>query len=250
MACDRDCPICHGIGWIAYDVDYPHPEFGKMYRCPTASSLTWNDTIGIDLEEGQLLDWRNFKQTETVTIMQPELTDLMKNGYGMLYIWGNPGLGKTMAVKSATIYAHYKYGMTASYATHATLFNWLRAAYDTERGQQEYQDRLTILERLQWLVIDEIGRDRANDFSKSTLSEILDKRYVGGIAHKTVTILIGNSAPDAYLDDYQVDRITDNRNKVIHLNTSESYRKYALDLNGDKDWWKKVKVDKYAEVTQ
>lgn len=241
MKCSPDCTICHGIGWYSKDVQYPHPDFGVLFECPTMASKIWDETLGITQDEGALLDWRNFKQTETIKTLQPVLTNLMHKGYGMLYIWGKPGLGKTMAIKSATIYAHYKHGMTAKYATHATLFNWLRSAYDTDRGQEEYQSRLAVLERLKWLAVDEIGRDRANDFSKSTLSDILDKRYVSGIAHKSVTIFIGNSAPSVYLDDYQVDRIEDKRNKVIHLTTNESYRKYAVDLNGDSEWWKKVR---------
>lgn len=242
MTCNKDCPICHGLGYIAYDVPEAHPDFGKIKMCPTAASQVWDDTLGITQDEGALLDWRNFKQTETIKVLQPALTHLMHKGYGMLYIWGKPGLGKTMAVKSATIYAHYKHGMTARYATHATLFNWLRAAYDNDKGQQEYQDRLAVLERLKWLAIDEIGRDRVNDFSKSTLSDILDKRYEGAVSKRTATIFIGNSAPSVYLDDYQVDRIEDKRNKVIHLTTVESFRKYAVDLNGDSEWWKKVRA--------
>lgn len=242
MNCNPDCTICHGTGYIAYDVPEGHPEFGKIKTCPTMASRIWDDTLGITQEEGALLDWRNFKQTETIKELQPALTNLMHKGYGMLYIWGKPGLGKTMAVKSATIYAHYKHGMTARYATHTTLFNWLRSAYDTDRGQQEYEARLAVLERLKWLAIDEIGRDRANDFSKSTLSDILDKRYTGGIAHKSVTVLIGNSAPSVYLDDYQVDRVEDRRNKVIHLTTIESFRKHAVDISGDSEWWQKVKA--------
>jgi hypothetical protein len=241
MTCTKDCPICHGIGYVAYDVPDTHPDFGKMTLCPTIASKTWDLTLGISKEEGESLDWRNFKQTEPIKILRPVLTTLMKKGYGMLYIWGKPGLGKTMAVKSATIYAHYKHGMTARYATHATLFNWLRSAYDSDNGQTEYQRRLNELDNIKWLAVDEIGRDRANDFSKSTLSDILDKRYVSGISHRTVTIFIANSAPSVYLDDYQVDRIEDKRNTVVHITTAESFRKHAVDLAGDKDWWQKVK---------
>jgi hypothetical protein len=56
-----------------------------------------------------------------------------------------------------------------------------------------------------------------------------------------VTIFIANSAPSVYLDDYQVDRIEDKRNTVVHITTPESFRKHAVDLTGDKDWWQKVK---------
>jgi len=241
VKCDKDCEICHGVGYIAYDVGINDPEFGKMYPCPNGLGIEWDKNMGISVEEGNTLDWRNFNDTEAIKLLQPPLFELMQRGFGMLYVWGKPGLGKTMAIKSATIYAHYKYGMTTRYATHATLFNWLRAAYDDDRGQIEYQRRLSELERIKWLAVDEIGRDRANDFSKSTLSEILDKRYLGRIENRTCTIFIANSAPATYLDDYQVDRIMDKRNIVVHIPTSVSFRQYATELPTKEDWWKKLR---------
>lgn len=27
------CKICHGLGWFRYDVEYGHPEFGKLHKC-------------------------------------------------------------------------------------------------------------------------------------------------------------------------------------------------------------------------
>ena len=37
---DPDCPICHGIGYVRYDVPEDHPQFGKAIDCECRRSQT------------------------------------------------------------------------------------------------------------------------------------------------------------------------------------------------------------------
>ena len=239
-----NCPICHGTNYIGYDVEYSDPRFGKMYPCPECFKNTWDPSIGIDGEEVSALDWDQFFPTESMKIMKPALVRILDKGYGWLYIHGNPGIGKTLAAKAATIIAHYKHHYQARYITHAGMINFLRSSYDEERGQGEYERRLRELSSIKWLVIDELGRDRLNDFSRSSLSDILDARYTDAIYKKSITILVSNFKPSEILDDYQQDRVHDKRFFVLELN-DKSVRARATysqaELSEQEEaWWQKL----------
>lgn len=93
----------------------------------------------------------------------------------------------------------------------------MRASYDAEHGQEEYQTRLRHYKDMDWLTIDELGRDRMNDFARKTLAEIIDARYTSALSRNKVTILVSNFAPEEIFPAYIVDRIRDKRNVVLNL---------------------------------
>lgn len=243
--CDSTCPICHGLGFIRHDVEFGHPDFGKLFICP--NNRVW-DIEGITEEEGELLEFSKFANTPAITELKRHLYDLMKQGYGLLYLWGKPGSGKTLSCKAATVYARYMYGYEARYYTHISMFNWLRSSYDSDNGQSLYARRLDDIAKVRWLVIDELGRDKFTDFSRSTLSDILDRRYVGATTQRTCTVFVSNFDPKSYLDDYQVDRLKDNRFKIVevkHASFRQSVQEgYSMQRS---DWWKNLK---YQSTTQ
>lgn len=244
--CDETCPICHGIGFVGYDTsDINDPRFGKAEICPNYKSLIWFKEIGISKEEAEYLDWARFASRPSTTQIKRALSLLHSRGYGLLYIWGNPGVGKTVLSKSATIIADRKFNLKAYYTTQANLIDTLRASYDEDAGQKVYKERLDYYSRLPWLVIDEIGRDRNSDFSKAALSELLNVRYVASIERKaSVTILLSNFNPKDVLDDYQLDRVSDKRSAVLHVQDI-SFRALPLWEEEEKKerdplWWQKL----------
>jgi hypothetical protein len=32
-----DCKICHGLGWVRFDLPTEHPKFGKLFPCECCS---------------------------------------------------------------------------------------------------------------------------------------------------------------------------------------------------------------------
>ena len=198
MMHDDSCPYCHGIGFIGYDVPLGDPKFGKTYLCPAIYAVTWDDEMGI---------------------------------------YGPPGLGKTLHAKSACIIAHYKYNKVSRYTTQAKIMDWLRTSYDEERGQKVYASRMQDLENIDFLVVDEVGRQNATDFAKAAWSEIVDRRY--SRADKNTTIWLSNFSPEKALDDYQADRIKDVRFSVVHID-GLSYRQVTAKIEEDELWWQKL----------
>jgi DNA replication protein DnaC len=244
-ACSKDCPICGGVGYIGYDVPFDDPRFGKMEICPNRKRLIWFDDMGISKEEAEILNWSEFATRKSSTQIKRALSLLLTRGYGMLYIWGNPGIGKTALSKSATIIANRKHKFEAYYTTQANLIDRLRASYDEDYGQIAYKRMLDSLMKVPWLVVDEIGRDRNSDFSKAAFSEILNARYTASIERKAcVTILISNFDPKQILDDYQLDRVSDKRGNILHVE-DVSFRALPLWEEAEKKetdptWWQKL----------
>lgn len=244
--CDESCPICHGVGFVGYDTtDIYDPRFGKAELCPNWQRLIWFDEIGISKEEAEILDWTRFATRKSSTQIKRALSLLHSRGYGLLYLWGNPGVGKTVLTKSATIIADRKYNLKAYYTTQANLVDRLRASYDEDAGQKAYKDRLDHYSRIPWLVVDEIGRDRNSEFSKTVMSELLNTRYTASIERKaSVTILLSNFDPKDVLDDYQLDRVNDKRSAILHVQDI-SFRALPLWDEEDKKernplWWQNL----------
>ena len=236
---DETCPYCHGIGFIGYDVPLGDPKFGKMYLCPATYAITWDPEIGICQQEAGRLDWNSFNnKTEQAKLIQSTVGGLLRGGHGMAYIWGPPGVGKTLHAKSACIIAHYKYRKQSRYTTQAKIMDWLRSSYDEDRGQIEYANRMNEIERIEFLVVDEIGRQNATDFAKAAWSEIIDRRY--SRADTLTTIWLSNMSPETVLDAHQADRIKDTRYAVAHVD-GVSYRQADVKIQEDELWWQKYK---------
>lgn len=245
--CDKTCSICHGLGFYSKateDTPIDDPEFGKLYPCPNGLKLRWDPETGISQDEVASLNWDKFLKTNSFQQLQSAMISVLQRGYGWLYVYGNPGIGKTWAGKASVVQAHYKYHLNARYLTHARMINNLRASYDDDRGQVTYLNRLEAYGNIQYLVLDEIGRDRTSEFGVSALSELLDLRYIGATSRKTITVMLSNFPPGKVMDDYQKDRVEDRRFQVLQLQ-GESVRKVmtyeqASLLQDGEDWWKNL----------
>lgn len=217
-SCSPDCSICHGLGYVSRpSTGIDDPNFGKIDPCPESLRYSWDPMLGIEEAESALLNWSLFQPSQSIRIMQKALNTLADRGYGWLYLWGEPGLGKTVSAKTAVIEAHYKYKKTARYLSHSRMINFLRSSYDEENGQSAFARRLDSLADLDYLTIDEVGRDRSTDFGVSAFSDLLDRRYVSAISQKTITVFLSNFPPEKVLSDYQLDRVMDGRFTVLQV---------------------------------
>lgn len=212
--CIPNCPICGGLGFIGNDItNLKDPRFGKMERCPN-KPIHLNNT-GIPERDWQTT-WDTLVQTQAVTKMKKALTETIETGYGLIYLYGAYGIGKTVSLKAATILATRK-GIESLYTRHSNLINHLRSSYDSDHGQREYEARQDYLGRKPFLAIDEFGRSRQTDFGVNAFSDLLDARYEGAITEKTITVIASNYAPDESLEQYQEDRIRDGRCQILAL---------------------------------
>jgi len=195
------------------------------------------------LDEAPNLDWTKFAVRKSATQIKRALSLLLSRGYGLLYLHGNPGIGKTLLAKSATMLAKYKYGMDAHYITHSGMLNNLRASYDEDKSQSAYLRLLDYYCAVPWLVIDEVGRERKTEFSREAFSDVITARYNKSIDRKTsVTVLISNFEPKEVLDDYQLDRVNDKRSTVLQVK-DVSFRALPMfdePKESDPLWWQKL----------
>jgi len=204
--CVPGCEVCQGVGLIASDD-------GGWAACPNNPRRFYNS--GVSESDAQL--WQVLPQkTKAVERIMDALKTVLQARKGFVYIHGTPGIGKTVCARAYTVEA-IQAGMRALYTRQSELINHLRASYDTERGQEEYQTRLRHYKDMDWLTIDELGRDRMNDFARESLAEIIDARYTSALSRNKVTILVSNFAPEEIFPAYIVDRVRDKKNTVLAL---------------------------------
>ena len=210
--CDETCKLCFGVGLVDCG------EAGYAL-CPN-DPRKYRDT---GVRESDIGVPERLKQTKTMKVMETALSELLTKGFGLAYLQGDYGIGKTVTAKAWTARAVRKFESGVYYRRQSDLINWLRASYDSEHGQAEYKRRLDKIKYSRWLVIDELGRDRFSDFGRESLNEILDSRYMGSVEERNVTILVSNFAPEKIFEPYIIDRIRDSKNRVLSL-ASQSLR--------------------------
>jgi DNA replication protein DnaC len=211
LMCTEACEICGGKGYIY------HPE--GLEICP-------NDPrkfIGTGVEQLDSSIPGLLKKTKAVTAIHEELSKLLRDGYGMVYLQGDYGIGKTVSAKAFTVDAVISL-RSALYRRQSELVNYLRSSYDSDYGQSEYKNRMDRFKNIKWLVLDEIGRDRLTEFGVESMAEIVDARYQGALKKQLMTVLISNKAPKDVFEPYLVDRIHDTKMRVLELKSSSQRR--------------------------
>ena len=235
--CIKDCKVCGGIGFIRYEVPLHDEDFGKMYPCPNRKFVEWDSTIGVDVEEAKTLSWDDYIQNDAIRQMRQAYDTVLERGWGWLYIHGKPGNGKTIMAKSSAVYARNVLDIPVKYRKVAEVINHLRSSYDADNGQSLYVKRLEEWSKLKMLVLDEVGRDRATDFSKQSLSDLMDARYQSSIKKQSITVWVSNYAPSEIFEAYQQDRISDGRHFVLEIK-GDSMRPTINDTKTiEKAWW-------------
>jgi len=221
---DKDCTRCNGWGWKKSET------LGTWFICPCTTETrrallaaqNKPDYSRMGLKEDELgMDWK---------LVLPDISDGLKaveevrpqymRGYGMIFLWGTWGQGKTLIGKILTATA-LRDGRRAAYANMAVVLDDIRLAFDEEHKTTE------LLRRMEWwssrdvLFLDELDKANGTEWAESTLFTLLDQRYVRAIREEALTVIASNSSAAA-LDGYLKSRLKDRRvGPVVYLNGSD-----------------------------
>ena len=168
--CRPDCPICGGIGYV-------QDEFGKVNACPNVSSLMLfpGERYGLSLSE-RGLTWEQVSPVNGVETALAQVRQALERGAGFVYLWGPPGLAKTLLLKTAvalSLEAH----QAAAYTRMVEILDDMRAAFDARDPSGESQRRLDWWAGLPVLAIDEFDRLRETEYAAERRFLLMDRRY-------------------------------------------------------------------------
>ena len=188
---DPDCPICHGLGFVGYDVPMGDPRFGKsdICTCRMKTVQAQQQHHLFDLSNlGSLsnLTFENFKPRGRVGLGEIQANSLeqafnsAKNfadlQRGWLLLSGNYGSGKTHLAAAIANEAVAK-GMPTMFLTVPDLLDWLRSSFSSS-GNNSYEERFTEIRNAPLLVMDDFGTQSSTTWADEKLFQLINSRYI------------------------------------------------------------------------
>lgn len=211
--CRPDCPICHGLGWVRYDVPVGDPNFGRMVLCPELLPKVLAAESGLSPDE-QALTWSAVAALNNTPAAVEAVRRVLERGAGWVYLWGPPGLAKSLILQIAVAEA-VRLERPAAYVRMVEILDNLRSAFDApEPGQAGL--RLDRWAEVPLLAVDEFDRLNATPWALERKFLLLDRRYQDAIRGQSITLMASNSDPASF-EDYLASRIFDGRFAVVRL---------------------------------
>lgn len=190
---DEPCPLCGGKGVYGFDVQPDDPRFGKFQRCP-------NNPVQHDrwLQErlrryGNLNAYKgkSFESFQTdlsgTSYTQNVVTSLEKakraaqlftdNPSGWIVFEGGFGCGKTHLAAAIANWRLEEYGERVLFITTSDLLDVLRSTID-QNSQGSLYVYFDQVRNVPLLVLDDLGEERASDWTTEKLFQLLNHRHV------------------------------------------------------------------------
>lgn len=178
------CSQCRDAGYMRVDVPYGHPQFGKVIVCECRKASLKQQRQERLIRESGIYGIGSYKEATFATFQRfvsgvmdayKQSLDFAKNPHGWLVLVGPSGCGKThlaVAVASHRIDA----GDTAIVQTVSTILDQLRHSFDPS-NDQSYMDCFEEMQRVDLLVIDDLGTQNDTGWAREKLFQLLNYRY-------------------------------------------------------------------------
>lgn len=214
--CIPNCEICRGMGHVRYDVDEHDQMFGKLFPCPNRGRPRVSiERNGIDERDAKELVWDGIYNLNGINLAVDAIIRASSQGSGWVVIWGDYGVGKTRALKTA-VAVELRAKRDAVYVNMSQILNNLMEGFNSDAKTQTETERLKYWASVPFLAIDEVDKIRDTAYSSTRRFDLLDARYESAVNGRSVTVFALNSHPQE-LPDSIYDRMRDGRFEIIHV---------------------------------
>ena len=197
------CEICGGSGHYRMDVEFGHPQFGKLQRCGCRAN---EDAQRLQRLSGLTNAERTVRLDQIETTDRPGAAAMVNacrmfiaHPYGMITFWGGSGNAKSMALQS--VVNHFvDSNVEAIYITAFDLISYIRAAFSKNKNDLIVKDedaysRLVRFGSVKLLAIDEFDKVRVTEWVQEQLTDLIDRRYRLANDSQSGTLLAMNDDP-------------------------------------------------------
>ena len=212
--CDDTCEICRGIGWLRLDKQPWEKGFGDMVPCHNSAKYVFAKKSGLEPEEWYA-SWGSVADINNAGDAVDAVRRVIQRGHGWVYLWGKPGLAKTLILKIA-VAESIRLGRETNYVRMVEIIDSLKKSFEQKGSWGEDIRRLEKWSDVPALAIDEFDRIQATEWADNRRFLLLDKRYSDACLRRSLTIFASNADPKGF-EDYLSSRIHDGRFFVVKL---------------------------------
>jgi DNA replication protein DnaC len=203
---DPNCPFCHGLGFVTFDVPIGDPRFGKLQICTCRAldaGLSGKDELLSKSNLGALKDYLfdTFHPRGRVGMGEMQANSLeqafnlarnfAQTLKGWTFLSGRYGCGKTH-LAAAIANEALKNGTPTLFLTVPDLLDWLRASYSSSNSN--FEERFDEIRNYPLLVLDDFGTQNATPWAQEKLFQIINHRYI----NRLPTVVTSNLNLDGF----------------------------------------------------
>jgi DNA replication protein DnaC len=203
---DPNCPFCHGLGFVTFDVPIGDPRFGKLQICTCRAldaGLSGKDELLSKSNLGALKDYLfdTFHPRGRVGMGEMQANSLeqafnlarnfAQTLKGWTFLSGRYGCGKTH-LAAAIANEALKNGTPTLFLTVPDLLDWLRASYSSSNSS--FEERFDEIRNYPLLLLDDFGTQNATPWAQEKLFQIINHRYI----NRLPTVVTSNLNLDGF----------------------------------------------------
>ena len=239
-----DCPVCHGVGYVRYNVPEDHPYFGQVFDCDCRQDQAESRRAAHMRRLGGLqhLSDKTFgtfnpdgvhpAHRQNLEAAYERAQDFAEEPEGWLILTGGYGCGKTH-LAAAIANAQISAGNRVFFVTAPDLLDHLRSSFAVSHSDEDgYDARFDEVRNVPLLVLDDLGIESPTPWANEKLYQIINHRYNARLP----TVITTNHSLDE-LEMRLRSRLADLAiSEIFHI-TAPDYRRGAhsgeiSDLNG------------------
>ena len=186
---DPNCPYCHGMGYVRYNVAEDHPHFGKVFDCECRQSQANAERLAYLRKLGGLqhLADKTFETFNLEGVASGHQQNLeaayqralayAQNPDGWLLLMGGYGCGKTHLAAAIANY-QLEQGRRMLFVTAPDLLDHLRSSFGLSPYDDEsYSSRFEEVRDVPLLILDDLGIESPTPWAMEKLYQIVNHRY-------------------------------------------------------------------------